>query len=388
MAGNFYVALAVYLQIMAKPLHVKFILIFLPIFSFVGLGFTHSVADMFVLTMGLVNGSSHSVGEIAWKVFLPGALGNMIGGTFFGIVIPWYSHIYSVEQDQRLLNLPQYELRDEQPEINSDSRVVRERRRVSSAIIDEKPKTHSTDISGSTSVEQFSPPQGLYDDTSIVSDSSHARSLSRVATGASLHSRHTSLRSRSHSFRSPKNVFPVYGMGEPLERERTIASGKYEDAPEPMTDDGDVESERSAEFVGTRIKRILSRPPHTDLEHQRSHTKSVSSRRTKPTLRQYSISSQRSYRSNSSAYRNRMYNAGIPPSAMVNSDFVAGVASGTPSPSYTPVLAPATRVRRASTEPGSMGISGSGSIPKRTDSNVSPNHSSEDITDLSRLASL
>ena len=45
----------------------------------------------------------------------------------FGVVITWYLHIYVVERDRAALNLPQYELRDEQPELNQDSRVVRKR---------------------------------------------------------------------------------------------------------------------------------------------------------------------------------------------------------------------------------------------------------------------
>ncbi|KGK32416.1 hypothetical protein JL09_g6977, partial [Pichia kudriavzevii] len=33
---------------MVKPLHVKFLMIFLPIFTFVSMGFSHAVADMFM----------------------------------------------------------------------------------------------------------------------------------------------------------------------------------------------------------------------------------------------------------------------------------------------------------------------------------------------------
>ena len=67
-AGNFYVCLAIFLQLMAKPLHVKFLMMLLPVFTFVAMGFTHLVADMFLVTMGLINGAPISVGKAAWKV--------------------------------------------------------------------------------------------------------------------------------------------------------------------------------------------------------------------------------------------------------------------------------------------------------------------------------
>ena len=67
---------------MAKPLHVKFLMMTLPVFTFVSFGFTHSVADMFVIVIGLINGAPVKVATVAWKLFLPAALGNMVGGSF------------------------------------------------------------------------------------------------------------------------------------------------------------------------------------------------------------------------------------------------------------------------------------------------------------------
>ncbi|ANZ74458.1 BA75_00170T0 [Komagataella pastoris] len=123
--GNFFVCLAIYLQLMVKPLHVKFLMIFLPIFTFVTMGFTHVVADFYLCLTGIINGSSVSVGEYIWKIMIPATIGNIIGGVFFAIAIPWYLHLYVVEQDRQRLDLPEYVEKDEQPYLSMDSRVVR-----------------------------------------------------------------------------------------------------------------------------------------------------------------------------------------------------------------------------------------------------------------------
>lgn len=124
-AGNWFVCMAVYLQLMAKPIHVKLILMALPIFTFVSLGYTHVIADMPIMFMGMLNGGDLSVGKYIWKLLIPGALGNAVGGTAFTILVPYYLHLLVVEFDRKKLNLPDYEERDEQPDINMDSRVVR-----------------------------------------------------------------------------------------------------------------------------------------------------------------------------------------------------------------------------------------------------------------------
>lgn len=287
MAGNFFVCLAIYLQLMAKPLHVKFLMMLLPVFTFVAMGFTHSVADMFMLVIGLINKAPVPFATVVWKVFLPGAIGNMIGGSFFGIVIPWYLHLVVVERDQRLLNLPKYDVRDEQPELNQDSRVVRQKVPEEDDIVEEYPDDYlpekeksenSQEISsgGSMSAEMANepPPQALYE-PSLHENLSRVPTLSSRATGMSRSSA-ASIRQRH---KSPQNVFPVYGMGPPSERERSIASGK---SSKNLNDNAsvytagsefDVEPAKSAEYIGTQIRRALSRRQSsnkTDLEQQRS----------------------------------------------------------------------------------------------------------------------
>jgi formate/nitrite transporter len=215
-AGNFFVCLAVYLQIMVKPLHVKFLMIFLPIFTFVAMGFTHVVADMFLVPAAIFNGCGYGFGHYFWKIMLSGAIGNIIGGSFFGIVIPWFLHLYVIEKDMKKLKLPVYEERDEQPMLNMDSRVIR--------VPTQLPSTSSSD----PSIQEFKPDDGndistVYSNRSAIS-AGYAPSISRVATTASFRSRH------SRQIRSPKGVFPVVDMGEPLTKEKTIASTYLHDS--------------------------------------------------------------------------------------------------------------------------------------------------------------
>lgn len=309
-AGNFFVSMAIYLQIMAKPLHVRFFLMLLPVFTFVSIGFNHSVADMFIVVMGSINGANVSVATLAWKVLLPGALGNIIGGSFFGIVIPWYSHIYLVEIDRKLLNLPEYDLRDEQPEINTDSRVVKSKspdygdfeeipeklqdtfREKDSVAKKVNPESLKSSDNNSFSIV---PPRGIYDEPVERRVNSMARTMTNRST-----------RSRARSIRSPKNVFPVYGMGDPLARERSIASG-YEDREIFNEDDEDQEN-GTAEYVGSRIRNyivrgLLNKPPQ-DLE-KNSRPSSPNTKK----MRQYSFGTRHSIRTDSLDLANRKFSS-------------------------------------------------------------------------------
>lgn len=252
-AANFCVCLAVYLQLMAKPLHVKFFLMGLPVFTFVTMGFNHAVADMYLVPMGMFNGAPLSVGKLIWKNLIPVALGNSLGGSIFGIVIPWYSHLVVVERDRRLLNLPQFEAKDEQPELEMDSRVVR-------VPTEKEEEFDSSDFDEQNNNDNYNPvsyrpqPDRRFSRTSKASGS-----LSRIPTGASALS-HRSLR----SVRSPPGVFPVLGMGEPLSREKSIASRQGNDleidsddpinSPDNMSLDSDRDS--VLDNVSTRSRRL------------------------------------------------------------------------------------------------------------------------------------
>lgn len=278
MAGNFFVCLAIYLQLMAKPLHVKFLMMLLPIFTFVSLGFSHTVADMFVVIIGLINHGHVSVGTVAWKVLLPATLGNIIGGAFFGLVIPWYLHLYVVERDQRKLHLPLYEMRDEQPELNQDSRVVR----VMPHDEEEAEEENELEEMRRASREEKGDSDSLNSSKLGVEPKEPVHALYRQPTTRS----QRSLR-RKKSHKSPANVFPVYGMESPRDRERSIASGKYssEDYYDTSNHDED-EDESGAEFLAEHLRRTLSRQPTKRSKERERDLES----QTLPTVRRQSIS--------------------------------------------------------------------------------------------------
>ncbi|CDK28921.1 unnamed protein product [Kuraishia capsulata CBS 1993] len=224
-ACNFCVALAIYLQLMVKPLHVKLLMIILPVFTFVSMGFNHVVADMFLCPVGLFNNAPVSVATYIWKIMIPAALGNIVGGAFFGITIPWYLHLVVIEMDQKRLNLPQWDQRDEQPELNMDSRVVRV------PIRQEKDQLESPNSDSTSSFSQ----EGRNDNDPVQMFAENNRnSLERANTSSTMRS---TTQSTNRKVRSPKGVFPVYGMGEPLEREKSIATGEVDPNFDDIIDD-------------------------------------------------------------------------------------------------------------------------------------------------------
>lgn len=259
-AGNFFVCLAIYQQLMAKPIHVRLIVIILPIFTFVSCGFTHAVADMCYCYIGLLNRPNVTVAKYLWKLLVPACIGNIIGGFTFSLVIPFYLHLIVVERDRKRLSLPEYDARDEQPEVNTDSRVVRippgkERREElegEETEEDEEGISEKVDIDDSNSASSRLSRNGnryvgprapsFTGESSQVApedfhphayeaqheDDTHTPIISKTNTLNSTYSRHSALSARRRSVaRSPPGVFPVRGMGEPLRREKTIENSNY-----------------------------------------------------------------------------------------------------------------------------------------------------------------
>ena len=246
-AGNFLVCLGVYLQLLAKPIHVKLIVLLLPIFFFITIGFTHVVGDMTLCFIGMYNGGNVSPGEYIWKLLIPATIGNMIGGAAFSLLVPFYLHLIVVERDIKKLDLPEYDNRDEQPELNVDSRVVRvippkEANIDSMMDLDdaenmnypENTESQSTQTSNQSSYSyhgkpfNYSGPQGY--STSISAHNAYLPSLTRVKTGMTCRSAISGasrISGDESQVRSPPGVFPVYGMAEPLEREKYIQNSTF-----------------------------------------------------------------------------------------------------------------------------------------------------------------
>jgi formate/nitrite transporter len=88
-ACNVLVCLAVYLSVVSNNLWKKVISIIAPITLFVGLGFEHSVANMFLIPIGfLINGHIDTVGSFGFLYNLTWVtLGNIIGGGIVSLFI-------------------------------------------------------------------------------------------------------------------------------------------------------------------------------------------------------------------------------------------------------------------------------------------------------------
>jgi len=87
---NWLVCLAVWLACASEDVAGKVLAIWFPIMAFVGLGFEHSVANMFFIPNGMLYGAGVGVGRFMLRNLLPVTLGNIVGGAFFVGVISWW----------------------------------------------------------------------------------------------------------------------------------------------------------------------------------------------------------------------------------------------------------------------------------------------------------
>lgn len=81
LACNWLVCLAVWLASSARDMGGKFIAVLLPISAFVAMGFDHSIANMFLIPMGMKAGAtSVTIKSFLLANLLPVTLGNIVGG--------------------------------------------------------------------------------------------------------------------------------------------------------------------------------------------------------------------------------------------------------------------------------------------------------------------
>ncbi|KAL3777307.1 hypothetical protein HJC23_008909 [Cyclotella cryptica] len=78
---NWLVCLAVVLSTQAKDMGGKYISIWLPVSTFVSIGFEHSVANMFLLPAGLMSQDTITVGDAITKNLIPVTFGNALSGS-------------------------------------------------------------------------------------------------------------------------------------------------------------------------------------------------------------------------------------------------------------------------------------------------------------------
>jgi formate/nitrite transporter len=87
---NWLVCLGVWLAIASDDITGKIWGLWFPIMAFVGLGFEHSIANMFFIPLGMFNGANVSIGQFLFTNLLPVTLGNIVGGAGFVGVIYWW----------------------------------------------------------------------------------------------------------------------------------------------------------------------------------------------------------------------------------------------------------------------------------------------------------
>lgn len=111
--ANFLVCLAVWLSYSARTTTDKIVALILPIWAFVAAGFEHSVANMFLVPIGLVikagatsefwstiGSSPAAFADLTWTAFfvnnlIPATIGNIIGGGLMVGIAYWTAYLRS-----------------------------------------------------------------------------------------------------------------------------------------------------------------------------------------------------------------------------------------------------------------------------------------------------
>jgi len=90
--ANWLVCLAAYMASVETDLAGKMVGIWFPISAFVMLGFEHSIANLFILPLGLRAGADVSVADVIFKNVVPVTIGNIIAGAV--VFAASYSFLY------------------------------------------------------------------------------------------------------------------------------------------------------------------------------------------------------------------------------------------------------------------------------------------------------
>jgi len=87
--ANFLVCIAVWQGTTAEEASGKVLTLWWPTASFILLGFSHCVANMYLIPMGMMLGANISVGRMFTSILMA-TLGNVVGGGFFVGAVYWY----------------------------------------------------------------------------------------------------------------------------------------------------------------------------------------------------------------------------------------------------------------------------------------------------------
>lgn len=91
--ANWCVCLAVWLALSGHSLTEKMAGCWLPVMAFVALGYEHSIANMFFIPAGMLEGANVSVMDAIVTNFIPATLGNIAGGAILVGLAHAYLHL-------------------------------------------------------------------------------------------------------------------------------------------------------------------------------------------------------------------------------------------------------------------------------------------------------
>ena len=91
--ANWCVCLAIWLALSGRSLTAKMAGCWLPVMAFVALGYEHSIANMFFIPLGMMEGADISIIRAITSNLIPATLGNIIGGAIFVGCVHAYLHM-------------------------------------------------------------------------------------------------------------------------------------------------------------------------------------------------------------------------------------------------------------------------------------------------------
>lgn len=106
---NWLVGLAMFLSIAAHDQVSKIYAIWIPIWTFVALGYQHCIANFFLVPIGMFYGTNFGVGKYIYQSVIPVTIGNMVGGAIMDEA--FIAFIYG--RSRRLAEKADLENRDE-----------------------------------------------------------------------------------------------------------------------------------------------------------------------------------------------------------------------------------------------------------------------------------
>jgi formate/nitrite transporter len=100
--ANILVCLAIWLCFASHRVSGKILCIVFPISAFVALGFEHSVANMYLIPVGmLASGNTIDVAALLANL-IPVTLGNVVGGGVFVALVYWLAYLYGKRQAETI----------------------------------------------------------------------------------------------------------------------------------------------------------------------------------------------------------------------------------------------------------------------------------------------